>query len=196
MPFDSAVVIRPASIADARSIAAVQVETWQSAYRGVISDDFLNAFSVAERERRWAEILRQPEQIVFVAEAEDRQVVGFASGGPERTGRTDFRGELYGLYVLPACHGRGHGKALVAAVARRLLELQHANLLVWTLSDNPFRGFYEHLGGQLVTERQITIGHQTLNEVAYGWADLAPLADSTRKQWGDSGKSAGGPVHS
>ena len=105
--------IRPATSDDAPAIAHVQVETWRSAYRGIVADDFLASLSEETRTRRWREIMQQPQQAMFVAEDEGNGVFGFANGGPERNGREDFRGELCGLYVLPEWHGKGNGRRLV-----------------------------------------------------------------------------------
>jgi len=48
-------------------------------------------------------------------------------------------------------------------------------MLVWTLADNPYRRFYERLGGKLLCDKDIEIGEQKLVEVAYGWDDLGRL---------------------
>ena len=77
-------IIRHATPDDAQGIANVQVETWRSAYRGVIADDFLDAMSEKERTSRWSEILQRPEHATFVAEVEGHGIVGFANGGPKR----------------------------------------------------------------------------------------------------------------
>jgi hypothetical protein len=117
----------------------------------------------------------EPECFLLVAEREG-EIVGFSSGGPERSGDEVYRGEIYALYVSPAYQRRGIGRRLVGASARRLLQAGTGNLLVWVLSANPSRQFYERLGGQLVREREIEIGGVSLPEVGYGWADLEALA--------------------
>lgn len=133
--------IRPATLDDAEAIAHVQVETWCSAYQGMIADEFLDAMSEDERTSRWSEILRRPEHATFAAEVEGHGIVGFANGGPERDGREDYRGELCGLYVLPEWHGQGIGRQLVGTFTRWLLDSGFDTMLVWTLADNPFRRF-------------------------------------------------------
>jgi ribosomal protein S18 acetylase RimI-like enzyme len=168
--------IRPATLPDAPAIAHVQVQTWRTAYRGIVADDFLDAYSVDDRTSRWTEIIQQPEQASFVAEVEGYGVVGFANGGPERDGREDFRGELCGLYVLPDRHGQGIGRRLVATFACWLSDSGFDSMLVWVLADNPSRRFYERLGGQFVAEKQTQIGQQSLGEVAYGWDDVRLLS--------------------
>ena len=44
--------VRPATAADARGIATVRVRAWQSGYRGLIPDDYLDHMSIEENEKR------------------------------------------------------------------------------------------------------------------------------------------------
>jgi ribosomal protein S18 acetylase RimI-like enzyme len=165
-------VVRPADVEDAAAIARVHVDTWRTAYRGLLPDDFLAALDGAGYEDRWRRTLAGGAGRVYVAE-DGRQVVGFASGGPERAGEEGFSGELYAIYVLQESQGRGHGRRLVQAVARGLRERELPNMIVWVLGDNhQARHFYERLGGAYVRSQPITIGSALLQEVSYGWRSL------------------------
>jgi ribosomal protein S18 acetylase RimI-like enzyme len=165
-------VVRPADVEDAAAIARVHVDTWRTAYRGLLPDDFLAALDRAGYEDRWRRTLAGGAGRVYVAE-DGRQVVGFASGGPERAGEEGFSGELYAIYVLQESQGRGHGRRLVQAVARGLRERELPNMIVWVLGDNhQARHFYERLGGAYVRSQPITIGSALLREVSYGWRSL------------------------
>ncbi len=169
--------VRAATVADAPVIAGIHVETWRTAYRGLVSGDYLASLSTEARERFWAGLLGRADgrDIAVVAEDEGGRVVGFASGGPERSGDPDYRGELYTLYVLQEHQGRGHGRRLLAAVAERLAEAGIHSLILWVLAEGPARPFYEALGGRRLRVQQIELGGATLDEVAYGWPDSAPL---------------------
>jgi ribosomal protein S18 acetylase RimI-like enzyme len=165
-------VVRPADVEDAAAIARVHIDTWRTAYRGLLPDDFLAALDGAGYEDRWRRTLAGGPGRVYVAE-DGRQVVGFASGGPERAGEEGFSGELYAIYVLQESQGRGHGRRLVQAVARGLRESELPNMIVWVLGDNhQARHFYERLGGAYVRSQPITIGSALLREVSYGWRSL------------------------
>jgi GNAT superfamily N-acetyltransferase len=165
-------VVRPADVGDAGAIAHVHVETWRTAYRGLLPDDFLSALDQAGYEQRWARTLKDGAGRVFVAEDGGR-VVGFASGGPERAGEGGFKGELYAIYVLADEQGRGHGRGLVRAIAQALREMNLSDMIVWVLRDNHHaRHFYERLGGVYVRSQPITIGSALLQEVSYGWRSL------------------------
>ncbi len=60
---------------------------------------------------------------------------------------------LEDLYVRPAARGRGHGKALLAALARLALE-RGCGRLEWSVLDwnEPAIGFYKALGARLMDE--------------------------------------------
>ena len=165
-------VVRPADVDDAAAIARVHVDTWRTAYRGLLPDDFLQALDEAGYEDRWRRTLTSGAGQVYIA-ADGPQVVGFASGGPERAGEDGFTGELYAIYVLQNAQGRGHGRRLVQAVAQGLSDRGLADMIVWVLRDNhQARHFYERLGGLYVRGQPITIGSALVQEVSYGWRSL------------------------
>ena len=138
--------------------------------------------SPASRTRTWSrggnKILTtdQPATSYFVAETDVGKVVGFASGGPEREGNQTYRGEIYAIYVLKEHQGKGIGRRLVSALAERFLANGLGSMLAWVLTDNhPACRFYESLGGEQVGRKKSTIGGTNLEEVAYGWRDIASL---------------------
>mgnify|MGYP002400585019 CR=1 FL=1 len=173
-------LIREARCPDAAGIARVHVASWQSTYRRIVPDAYLDGLSVEERQRMWERGLCGAEgtTAVFVAMHEDTgEIVGFAAGGPEQSG-TDpvYPWELYAIYLLADRQQRGIGKRLAAALVERLWQRGARSLLLWVLAENlPARRFYEALGGAVVYERPIGIGGVDLPELAYGWRDLAAL---------------------
>jgi ribosomal protein S18 acetylase RimI-like enzyme len=171
--------IREAQPEDSPGIARVHVDTWRASYRGQIDDDYLDNLSYDQAEQSGPAAIARGEghgDFMFVA-VDDGNVVGFAVGGVERTG-DEHSGELHALYVHPSCHGRGVGRCLVEAVARRLMDQGHKSMLVWTLIANPARGFYERLGGSYLRTDIIHIGGVAYDKVAYGWSDITTLVPS------------------
>ncbi len=172
--------MRRAEAGDARAIARVHVNTWRQTYRGIVPDAVLDALSVDEREAMWRRAARpRPAGGLFVAETESG-VVGFAVSGLEERGRSDFPGEVYALYVLPANQGQGLGTRLFRAAVRSLSEAGLDAVLVWVLKANPYRRFYEKLGGELVDEGSVELGGVRLPTVAYGWRELAAWLEVRR----------------
>jgi GNAT superfamily N-acetyltransferase len=59
---------------------------------------------------------------------------------------------LEDLYVRPGARGGGHGKALLAELARICVERGYARLEWWVLDWNPARDFYHAIGAEALTE--------------------------------------------
>lgn len=173
----AALIIRIACPADAHAIAAVHVLGWQAAYAGIVPAAYLSGLSLAARTERWHGILTGDRSgFTLVAEALQTGVIGFVSGGPERTGDTEYPGEFYAIYLAPDHKRQGIGVRLMEAAAQTLIEREFDRAMLWTLAQNPSRGFYDALGGQVVRKRAVEIGGVVLPEVAYGWQDLHALA--------------------
>ena len=169
--------VRAANSADAGSIARVHIDSWRTTYAGVVPAEYLANLSYERRESRWYETLTADQHAtsIFVAE-QGGNVVGFATGGPERDGDITYRGELYAIYLLEEHQNRGLGRQLVSAVARSLLADGFSSMLVWVLEDNHgARLFYESLGGELVGRKTVAIGGRDLVELSYGWKDITGL---------------------
>jgi ribosomal protein S18 acetylase RimI-like enzyme len=176
-------VVRPADIADAEAIARVHVATWRAAYAGLVPDTYLVSMTEMRLAGQWRALLAraQPRDTVLVAERSGR-LVGFGSCGPARFRALDYGGEVYTLYVDPDWQDRGLGRALLTGLFSALNDRGVAAAMLWVLSGNPSRFFYEALGGSMIAQRREAFAGAVLAETAYGWPDLeswlasAPLA--------------------
>jgi ribosomal protein S18 acetylase RimI-like enzyme len=187
--------IRRAQAGDAAAIAVVHVAAWRETYAGLVPERMLSALSVEERTSRWHRILTAPdrsrESAAFVAVDAAQDVVGFGSCGRQPLADLvagGFAGEFSALYVLAAHQRRGLGRRLMALMAEDLMAREVHGAALWVLRDNePARRFYEALGAKVVGRRIETVGEHVrgerrvqgddeLHEVAYGWPDLAVLA--------------------
>ena len=173
-------LIRKAQAEDAPGIARVHVESWRTTYAGMVPGEFLAGLSYEGRQMMWDSVLAVPERqrLVFVAETPERQVVGFASAGSERAGDGVYQGEIYALYLLQSYQRQGIGRQLFRAAASGLRQAGMASWLVWVLTGNPARKFYEAMGGQYLYEKEIEIGGKGLVEAAYGWKDTRIIMES------------------
>lgn len=174
--------IREASFPDAPGIARVHVNTWRSAYRGIVPESILNELSYEQKERQWRETFRgtRHQEFVYVVENEARQIVGFASGGPALSKKGSlYRGELFTIYILDAYQQQGLGHRLFFQVVERLLTLELTSMLIWVLAENPARRFYESLGGKRVKTSSYEIKGIYLKQIAYGWPDITRLVPPT-----------------
>jgi GNAT superfamily N-acetyltransferase len=178
--------IREATLDDAPGIARVHVDTWRTAYPGIIPAAHLAQLSYERSEARWRDHLATGDGARFVYVAEDAGcIIGLASGGPERDGLSGYDGELYGLYVLAEFQRHGVGRALLQVVARRLAAGGFKAMVIWVLKENvKARAFYEALGGVLIHEKQIVIGGIELVDVAYGWLDIRTVIPEAKQRDG------------
>jgi GNAT superfamily N-acetyltransferase len=172
--------IREAQIEDSAAIAKVHIDSWRTTYRGIVSDVYLSALSCLEREQQWQEFFQGTDhfQFAYVAEVGNNQVVGFAAAGVNRDEPTDYQGALYAIYILQEYQGKGIGRWLTEAVAKRLLQGGNISMSVWVLERNPACKFYESLGGNRLQEKVINIGDTSLIEVAYGWKDVKNICQA------------------
>ncbi|MGF6724573.1 ribosomal protein S18 acetylase RimI-like enzyme [Paraburkholderia sp. GAS41] len=161
--------IREATIEDAEAIASVHVISWQSAYRGIMPEQFLAELSVEARSDRWRKSLLSGKLRVLVAYV-DKAVVGWIAFGPCRDADKDSAwAELEALYVSPEFWSQGIGKSLSNS-ARQLLRLAgYAFVALWVLSENQrARGFYERIGFvHDDSSKVISIGGLLLTEIRY-----------------------------
>ncbi len=163
--------VRPALVEDARAIAAIHVASWRTTYRDILDEATLSQLSVERRTAGWRSSLTEyaEQNVVYVAEDEVGEVVGFVSGGDERDDDPDYSGELYAIYLLAEVQGEGIGRNLATTLLNHLYTLGHSSVLVWVLDANPAKHFYAALGATPVRERIIEIADMDYRELGYGW---------------------------
>ena len=157
---------------DAPNIAEVNVESWRTTYKGIVPERYLMDMTPEKQEKRWRLIIENPECIVLVAEQEDGQIIGYISGGRERSGKEAFDGELYAIYLLKDSQRKGIGRELVKELLDKMRNQQITNMLVWVIEENPSKRFYELIGGKPFYKEKLIISGKELQEVGYGWLSL------------------------
>lgn len=163
-------LIRLAVPEDAEGIARVRVETWRSAYQGIVPQKFLDELDAAKDAARWNQAMKEAPANRFALVADDPQagIIGFAAGGPSRD-QDPGSGELYALYVLDEHQRRGVGQALWAAFREEAAERGFPRLWIWVLEANPNEAFYRRMGGALLGRKEKEIGGARLPELGFLW---------------------------
>ncbi|AQS71853.1 GNAT family N-acetyltransferase [Streptomyces pactum] len=137
-------------LADCDRVSAIRVRGWQTAYRGLMPQPYLDRLDAgADAARRRGLFTRTPDDVVnLVAEDDGGTVVGWACHGPYRDGETRTAdAELYALYVDAGRLGTGVGQALLGESVRRCTAAGHTRVLLWVVGGNTrARRFYERAG--------------------------------------------------
>jgi len=149
--------VRRATAADVPQIAQLHWDSWVATYTGVFPQATFDEYPVPARERTWAGMVQamadaSARQALLVAARQDR-VFGFAAWGPFRAaggiepGPTD--GELWALYLSPACQRSGIGRALWREGCRWMRSQGFNNVRLWAIEGNEgAMAFYAAMGAQ------------------------------------------------
>ncbi|WP_307847644.1 GNAT family N-acetyltransferase [Streptomyces sp. F63] len=169
--------VRPMQEEDIRDVSAVRVKGWQTAYPGMVPQDYLDALTVAEDARMRRDMFaRSTGSVVNLVAEADGAVVGWAALGPSKEeNRNPQDGELLALYAAPDRLGTGVGKALMQQTLVAARERSFHRLVLWVIAANTrARRFYER-GGFVLDgcSADWSVNGTVVPEVRY-CKDLAP----------------------
>lgn len=175
--------IRLAGPTDAAAIAELHTASWRSAYRGILSDPYLDGPIALERRAVWRERFEHPGPGQYVAVAEDSAVLaGFTCLYQHYD--PQWGTLLDNLHVLPERQGKGIGRSLIAkaahwCAAQMVLNQQEEPVYLWVIESNaPARRFYERLGGAVAGETMWTAPDGTqVPELRYAWSNPGSLLE-------------------
>lgn len=164
-------IIRKASIYDSIGVTKVYVETWKTAYRGIIDQDYLENINYDKQKRNFMNMLSK-ESLIYVAESKIGEIIGFATPEVTKDDNNKNRGEVSSIYVLDRYQGEGVGHSLLEKSANALMKSEIMTMIVWVLKDNPACGFCEALGGKPKETRLDQIGGVDYVSIGYVWNNL------------------------
>ena len=162
-----ALSLRDATIADLAAIDDIHVSSRRVAYRGQVSDHYLDvtmpAASIADWQRKLPELLGGAGR-VLIAES-DGEAIGFVAAFAP-----DDEGSVYinNLHALPEHKGRGVGSALLDAAEQwaRACGARAMHLRVLE-SNKPAIGFYESRGWRCVARADDTWAGEQIVALVY-----------------------------
>lgn len=133
--------------------AYVHWKAWQEAYAGLVSQSYLDDFSLAKS----TDLAYRCPDHILVAKDSDK-VVGFVKYGAYRESFIPDTGEIHAIYILKEYYDKKVGYALMRAAIDQLS--QYGQIAVWVLEgNNRAIRFYERYGFQFDgTEKQIMLG--------------------------------------
>lgn len=161
--------VRAAFPEDAYDVARVHVRSWQSAFRGLIAQEYLDSLEPevwASRYTFGRMGLQLPSTLVAV---DGSTICGLATTGLCRDIDLSNFGELTAIYVDPAYMRTGVGRLLMTAARARLRGVGVLGASLWVLNGNiRARRFYERDGWRFDgTSQTATFGNVSVEEVRY-----------------------------
>lgn len=148
--------IRKAKLNDIESIAIIKVMGWQSAYRGIVDDEYLNSMSISEQ----IEILKKTYSLenIFVAE-KDNEILGFCRFCIfDNPVNSCIDCEIREIYVMPNRKRIGIGSKLFNYTLNYFKHIGKKKLLLGCFKENyEARKFYEKMGGIVKGEEDIEV---------------------------------------
>ena len=141
----SGLAIRPASAADAETVARIYVDSWNVSFGELLSrtDRTVTPDLVA----RWRRALDRPVPHRWWVAERAGTIVGCVGIGPSRDPVDPSIGELDSIFVDEPHWRKGVGSALIAVAHRHLLQDGYRTWILWTVSG--YRqgiAFYEAMG--------------------------------------------------
>lgn len=167
--------IRPATTSDAENIALLHASSWKKAYRGLLSDAYLDNDLESERKNIWIPKMVGLKSSEFVLLAEDESgLLGFVAVLDKRADHLDAF--IDNLHVRWDLKGQGIGKQLMKAVAEKLLESNRKSVYLFVLNGNhAAEKFYLSRGAKLGETETIEFGGKIVEHTRFEWATLHDL---------------------
>jgi GNAT superfamily N-acetyltransferase len=171
----SQISLTAASTHDIESIARLHAQSWRSAYRGMLSDEYLDQHVVADRLEFWsARFASVPAERRLVLQAvNDGVLMGFVCVLLDA--EPNWGARLDNLHVSPESKGTGIGFALFQAAREWIASVSPGTAMhLWCVERNHVaRRFYDRQGGTIVEAATRPVAQElSVPELRYWWAPL------------------------
>ena len=162
------IIIRNIKKEDIPQVVDVLISAWQTAYKGIIDDEYIYSMSREEFiERR----NKDYNQNGFIVVESNNEILAFAryvdnnSFSPEEF---PIDCEITALYTKPDLKGKGLGTKMFNYILNEFKKLNKSKMIIWCLKENyPSRKFYEKMGGIIIGEKTINIRNKDYIEVGF-----------------------------
>jgi GNAT superfamily N-acetyltransferase len=178
--------LRSHTMGDAEAIGRILAAGWQQAYGGFLTPAAMGQRNdPLARHTEIAEFLRDEfdPEVEGLIVAEDRAVDGFVHMVLEDKAEMGAAGHVNLLYVDPAAQGQGLGRLLMRAAANWFADRVSGPIVLSAFARNPYRGFYDRIGGEVAKTRSFELEGQALESVIYRWeSPQALLREGDRRR--------------
>lgn len=164
-------MIRQANLSDAKNIARLIVSGWQTAYEGLMNQNFLNNMSINKMAESWSKnITSQNKDNHIYVYQDDNKILGIIRFGKPDNENSSYNAEIHVLYVEPSLKRQGIGTKLFNFAKDYFIKNNTSNMILWCLNGNiPAINFYKKMGGKIVGTRESVVNNIELEEVGLAY---------------------------
>jgi len=157
--------LRKATDHDLLAICQLLIHTWQTSQSSFLPSAFLTKLDINIQLERHRKYLKRGTQY-FLVENNNKDLMGFASFGTNRSSSSDFNFEIYTLYVHPKFQRNGVGALLLAEICAALKD-ENKGIVVSFFEGNPYKEFYLKNGFKKLNEEMVDLGEIQLLAGSY-----------------------------
>ena len=158
--------ISKASMEDSKNIAALIKAGWNSAYIGLIPDEYLENMNEEELAKRWEENIEK-NQDIYVYKV-NHKLMGVIKFGKWENTSEEKIGEIMVLYVEPENKRNGIGKELFLFGTDKLKKKGFKKMIIWCLKGNiEGSNFYKKMNGKYIGDRDYEIRGLKIKEEGF-----------------------------
>lgn len=169
------IVVSSATCSDAEAIAHIHSLSWQSAYRHLMSDEYLDNELPEIKRDHWIGVFKNlPEGVIILTASKGDALVGFIAVYANFIPDYDYY--IDNIHVLPSLKASGVGKKLMVAAAQKVIGFGKRSIALTVFTENEGAiGFYRKLGGNIVGQGSEVFGGKELPDYLIAWQDVRDL---------------------
>ncbi|MDR2712349.1 MAG: GNAT family N-acetyltransferase [Clostridiales bacterium] len=143
------ITIRKVLPEEAYEYAACHIACWQSAYKGIMPDEYLDNMpaKLEERTESCRQALSEPGDYGFFCAVYEGKMIGRLIICKSRDDDKPNAGEIAAIYLLEEFWDKGYGRQMMDYAIEMLITLGYQEFFIWVLEENRrARRFYEKYG--------------------------------------------------
>ena len=130
-------MIRRATKYDSMGIAKIHIQSWQDAYKGIVTENYLKSLNVEARTKSWEKVIDLDGSQVWLDLDDDDKFRGFVGICPSRDKDAIIStGEIAAIYYSSEHWGQGFASNLFRRSITELINLEFDSITLWVLESN------------------------------------------------------------
>lgn len=140
------ITIRKALPEDASDYTACHISCWQSAYKGIVTDEYLESMLVKKEQiiEHYKKALTDPGDCEYYCVIYESKMIGWIIINKSLGKDNAYIGEIWAVYLTQKFWGKGHGRVMLDFAVNELKFAKCARIFLWVFEANErARQFYE-----------------------------------------------------